>query len=364
MVFVTAGMGGGTGTGAAPVIAQIARELRRAHRRRRHQAVPLRGQQARASRPSEGIAELKAAVDTLITIPNQRLLALGGQTTAAARRVPQGRRGAAQRRAGHQRPHHVPRPHQRRLRRRADHHERAWAARSWAPAAAAGEQPRDRGGAAGDQLAAARGRLASTAPPASSSTSPAARDLTLHEVNEALDADPGGGARGREHHLRLGHRRRTLGDEVKITVIATGFMQKEVPIRLIHAAHVPAAPKVAPRAVPASPAQAPIAASPVQAPRREPVPARAPAGPSRPPVLPPARARSRLPRGRRGSVRHPGLPAAARAQRGPRVDSGPRVAHRPLLPRRRRGHFMRGSRARSGAGVQARLVVLDLSRVA
>ena len=43
MVFVTAGMGGGTGTGAAPVIAQVARDLGRAHRRRRDQAVRVRG---------------------------------------------------------------------------------------------------------------------------------------------------------------------------------------------------------------------------------------------------------------------------------------------------------------------------------
>ena len=43
MVFVTAGMGGGTGTGAAPVIAQVARDLGRADRRRRDQAVRVRG---------------------------------------------------------------------------------------------------------------------------------------------------------------------------------------------------------------------------------------------------------------------------------------------------------------------------------
>ena len=58
MVFVTAGMGGGTGTGAAPVIADIAKRLGRAHRRRGHQAVPLRGQQApQAGRAGPGRAE-------------------------------------------------------------------------------------------------------------------------------------------------------------------------------------------------------------------------------------------------------------------------------------------------------------------
>jgi cell division protein FtsZ len=73
MVFITAGMGGGTGTGAAAVVAQIARELGaltvavvtkpftfEGKRRRRHAEM--------------GIARLREAVDTLITIPNQRLL--------------------------------------------------------------------------------------------------------------------------------------------------------------------------------------------------------------------------------------------------------------------------------------------------
>ncbi len=80
MVFVTAGMGGGTGTGAAPVIANIAREVgaltvgvvtKPFHfegRRRRRQA-------------DEGIENLQNAVDTLITIPNQRLLAVSGEDT-------------------------------------------------------------------------------------------------------------------------------------------------------------------------------------------------------------------------------------------------------------------------------------------
>jgi cell division protein FtsZ len=80
MVFVTAGMGGGTGTGAAPIIANIAREIgaltvgvvtKPFHfegRRRRRQA-------------EEGIRNLAASVDTLITIPNQRLLAVAGDDT-------------------------------------------------------------------------------------------------------------------------------------------------------------------------------------------------------------------------------------------------------------------------------------------
>ena len=48
MVFITAGMGGGTGTGGAPVVARIAKELGRAHGGRGHQALPVRGQEAHA----------------------------------------------------------------------------------------------------------------------------------------------------------------------------------------------------------------------------------------------------------------------------------------------------------------------------
>ncbi|MEE2961400.1 MAG: cell division protein FtsZ [Myxococcota bacterium] len=81
MVFVTAGMGGGTGTGAAPVIAAIARSLGcltvgvvtkpfffEGNRRRRH--------------AEAGIIELRDNVDTLITIPNQRLLSITNKNTS------------------------------------------------------------------------------------------------------------------------------------------------------------------------------------------------------------------------------------------------------------------------------------------
>ena len=54
MVFITAGKGGGTGTGAAPVIAEIAEVRRRPHDRRRHPAVRLRG--TAAIGPSRGRA--------------------------------------------------------------------------------------------------------------------------------------------------------------------------------------------------------------------------------------------------------------------------------------------------------------------
>jgi cell division protein FtsZ len=81
MVFVTAGMGGGTGTGAAPIVAQVARECG---------ALcvgvvtkPFRFEGRRRLRVGEeGIAALERAVDTLITIPNDRLLDVTSTSTS------------------------------------------------------------------------------------------------------------------------------------------------------------------------------------------------------------------------------------------------------------------------------------------
>ena len=75
MVFVTAGMGGGTGTGAAPIIADIARELGALTVGVVTKPFHFEGNRRRKA-AEQGLAELKAAVDTLITIPNQRLLAV------------------------------------------------------------------------------------------------------------------------------------------------------------------------------------------------------------------------------------------------------------------------------------------------
>jgi cell division protein FtsZ len=75
MVFVTAGMGGGTGTGAAPVIADIARELGALTVGVVTKPFNFEGSRRRKA-AEQGLQELKAAVDTLIQIPNQRLLTL------------------------------------------------------------------------------------------------------------------------------------------------------------------------------------------------------------------------------------------------------------------------------------------------
>jgi cell division protein FtsZ len=76
MVFVTAGMGGGTGTGAAPIIAQLAREEGALTVGVVTKPFLFEGRQ-RARRAELGLGLLSEHVDTLITIPNQKLLLLG-----------------------------------------------------------------------------------------------------------------------------------------------------------------------------------------------------------------------------------------------------------------------------------------------
>lgn len=78
MIFVTAGLGGGTGTGAAPVIAEIARECNALTVAVVTKPFQFEGKK-RNMQAEEGIALLRETVDTLIVVPNQRLLSLGGR---------------------------------------------------------------------------------------------------------------------------------------------------------------------------------------------------------------------------------------------------------------------------------------------
>jgi cell division protein FtsZ len=80
MVFVTAGMGGGTGTGAAPIVAEVAREIGALTVGVVTKPFGFEGR-VRTKHAERGIDELHQVVDTLITIPNQRLLALAGKQT-------------------------------------------------------------------------------------------------------------------------------------------------------------------------------------------------------------------------------------------------------------------------------------------
>jgi cell division protein FtsZ len=75
MVFVTAGMGGGTGTGAAPVVARIARQAGALTVGVVTRPFSFEGRR-RMRQAEEGLAELRAEVDTLLVIPNERLLAV------------------------------------------------------------------------------------------------------------------------------------------------------------------------------------------------------------------------------------------------------------------------------------------------
>jgi len=75
MIFVTCGMGGGTGTGGAPVIAEVAKELGALTVGVVTKPFTFEGNKRR-KQAEAGIQELQAAVDTLITIPNQRLLSV------------------------------------------------------------------------------------------------------------------------------------------------------------------------------------------------------------------------------------------------------------------------------------------------
>ncbi|MDQ1278118.1 MAG: cell division protein FtsZ [Thermodesulfobacteriota bacterium] len=78
MVFITAGLGGGTGTGAAPVIAEICKELDVLTVAVVTKPFQFEGKR-RNCQAEEGVDELRRIVDTLIVVPNQRLLSLGGR---------------------------------------------------------------------------------------------------------------------------------------------------------------------------------------------------------------------------------------------------------------------------------------------
>ena len=75
MVFITAGMGGGTGTGGAPVIAKLAKDLGALTVGVVTKPFAFEGKR-RNAQADKGIAELKSVVDTLITVPNERLLSI------------------------------------------------------------------------------------------------------------------------------------------------------------------------------------------------------------------------------------------------------------------------------------------------
>ena len=81
MVFITAGMGGGTGTGAAPIFAEVARELGILTVAVVTRPFPFEGKK-RSLIADQGIMELSQHVDSLITIPNEKLLSVLGKNAS------------------------------------------------------------------------------------------------------------------------------------------------------------------------------------------------------------------------------------------------------------------------------------------
>ena len=81
MVFITAGMGGGTGTGGSPVVARIAKDIGALTVGVVTRPFSFEGKR-RQTQAEDGIQELKEAVDTLIVIPNQKLLSFIGRQTS------------------------------------------------------------------------------------------------------------------------------------------------------------------------------------------------------------------------------------------------------------------------------------------
>ncbi|MEZ5555879.1 cell division protein FtsZ [Haliea sp.] len=81
MVFITAGMGGGTGTGGAPIVAEVAREMGILTVAVVTRPFPFEGKK-RLAIALEGVRELQQHVDSLITIPNEKLLEVLGKSTS------------------------------------------------------------------------------------------------------------------------------------------------------------------------------------------------------------------------------------------------------------------------------------------
>ena len=154
MVFVTAGEGGGTGTGAAPVVARIAREL--GALTVGIVTTPFRFEGTRRRTAADrGVEELRAACDTRHRDP-ERPAARGARPLHLDdRRVQDRRRRPAPGRPGHLRPDHDARPHQPRLRRRA-HRDAGRRLGADGHRLRDGPEPRARGGRARARLAAHR----------------------------------------------------------------------------------------------------------------------------------------------------------------------------------------------------------------
>jgi cell division protein FtsZ len=271
MVFVTAGMGGGTGTGAAPIVADVAKQLGALTVGVVTKPFLFEGNRRR-KQAEQGLADLRAAVDTLIVIPNQRLLAVAGENMSLAdafKRADEVLLNAVQGISDIIQVHGMINVDFADVR------------------TIMGEQGMalmGTGRATGARRAAEAMQAAISSPLLEDITVDGATgllvnitggaSLTLHEVNEAVSMVQSA-ADGDANIIFGSVIDERMGDEVKITVIATGFKQE--PIRLTSVK--PAAAERAPQAAAAPAAHAAPAPQRAHAAPR-PAPAAAPAGPA------------------------------------------------------------------------------------
>ena len=157
MVFLAAGLGGGTGSGAGPIIAKLAAEAGALTVAVVTKPFDFEGKK-RMRQAERAARELRDHVDTLITIPNQRLLSFVEQNTPLERGLQDRRRRAAAGDPGHLGPDQLPGRDQPRLRRRQEDHVRH-GPRPDGHGDRRGGEPRRPRRTGGDQLAAARGRV-------------------------------------------------------------------------------------------------------------------------------------------------------------------------------------------------------------
>jgi cell division protein FtsZ len=295
MVFVTAGMGGGTGTGAAPIVADLARQSGALTVGVVTRPFLFEGNKRR-KQAEAGIAELKGAVDTLIVIPNQRLLSVAGESMSLAeafKRADEVLLHAVQGISDLVAVHGLVNVDFADVRTIMSEQ---------------GLALMGTGRSAGEHRAAEAMQAAISSPLLEDVTIDGATgllvnitggpSLTLHEVNEAVTmaqsaADP-------DANIIFGSViDERMDDEVKITVIATGFQGKEPAARAAQPRQV-ALPALAPRAVPAPP-PLPLPEVVREVPRPAPVRA-APPAPARP-AAPAKRAEPAARRQERGEAK-------------------------------------------------------------
>ena len=222
MVFLTAGLGGGTGTGSAPVVASLAKDLGILTVAVVTKPFAFEGRK-RMLQAEAGLEALRGVVDTLIAIPEPAAALRGGPRHVPPRRLPGRRLRAAAGRAGHLRPDPRSRSHQPGLRRRAHHHVghgHGDDGRRRGP----GRAPRARRRAEGDREPAARRHL---------DRRRQGHPDQLHRRPRSLAPRGGGGrivqeAAHEDANIIFGAvMDPALQDQVRITVIATGFPDKK-----------------------------------------------------------------------------------------------------------------------------------------